>query len=192
MTFHCQGLKRTRDPAVLATCDIVVDVGAVYDESKQLFDHHQRGFTEIFGHGFETKLSSAGLVYKCVLPIQLFFPEVHFLRRHFGKEVIANRTQLPIDDPKIDVLWLKMYRVLTVPCRQLYRAELIMQEFIEAIDGIDNGVSQYPNDIKPKYRSRTDLSSRVGALNPWWNQPTDAQSVDVSPATMPMDRRRLF
>jgi uncharacterized UPF0160 family protein len=56
--------KRSRDPAVLATCDIVVDVGGVYDESKQLFDHHQRGFEENFGHGFVTKLSSAGLVYK--------------------------------------------------------------------------------------------------------------------------------
>jgi len=175
----------------LATCDIVVDVGAVYDESKQLFDHHQRGFTEIFGHGFETKLSSAGLVYKCVLPT-IALPEVHFLHRHFGKEVIANRTQLPIDDPKVDVLWLKMYRVLTVPCCQLYHAELFMQEFIEAIDGIDNGVSQYPNDIKPKYRNRTDLSSRVGALNPWWNQPTDAQSVDVSSPSMSMNGGQLF
>ena len=59
-------LKRSRDPAVLDTCDIVVDVGAVYDESRQRFDHHQRGFSEVFGHGFETKLSSAGLVYKLV------------------------------------------------------------------------------------------------------------------------------
>jgi uncharacterized UPF0160 family protein len=41
-----------------------VDVGAVYDESKQRFDHHQRGFDEVFGHGFTTKLSSAGLVYR--------------------------------------------------------------------------------------------------------------------------------
>lgn len=57
-------LKRTRDPAILDTCTIVVDVGGVYDETKQRFDHHQRGFTEIFGHGFDTKLSSAGLVYK--------------------------------------------------------------------------------------------------------------------------------
>lgn len=57
-------LKRTRDPSVLDTCSIVVDVGGVYDESKQRFDHHQRGFTEVFGHGFNTKLSSAGLVYK--------------------------------------------------------------------------------------------------------------------------------
>ena len=57
-------MRRTRDPIILGKCDIVVDVGGVYDESKQLFDHHQRGFTEVFGHGFETKLSSAGLVYK--------------------------------------------------------------------------------------------------------------------------------
>jgi uncharacterized UPF0160 family protein len=57
-------LKRTRDPKILDACDVVVDVGAVYDESKQLFDHHQRGFDEVFGHGFATKLSSAGLIYK--------------------------------------------------------------------------------------------------------------------------------
>jgi uncharacterized UPF0160 family protein len=57
-------LKRSRDPAVLDTCDIVVDVGGVYDEAVQRFDHHQRGFQENFGRGFVTKLSSAGLVYK--------------------------------------------------------------------------------------------------------------------------------
>jgi len=54
-----------------------------------------------------------------------------------------------------------------------------IQEFIEAIDGIDNGVAQYPNDIKPKYINHTDLSSRVGALNPAWNQSTDSKSVNV-------------
>ncbi|KAH9946642.1 GAMM1 protein [Amylocystis lapponica] len=114
-TFHCDealavfllkktkayadaDLKRTRDPAVLDTCSIVVDVGGVYDEDKQRFDHHQRGFGEVFGHGFTTKLSSAGLVYK-----------------HFGKEIIAKRLNRALDAPK------------------LYK------EFIEAIDGIDNG-----------------------------------------------------
>lgn len=144
-TYRDSEVKRTRDPAILETCDIVVDVGAVYDEHKQLFDHHQRGFTEVFGHGFETKLSSAGLVFK-----------------HFGKEVVANKTQLPQDDPKVMTLWLKMYK-----------------EFIEAIDGIDNGISQYPSDVKPKYKSRTDLSSRVGQLNPVWNQPSGPDVLDV-------------
>ncbi|KAI0043199.1 metal-dependent protein hydrolase [Auriscalpium vulgare] len=161
-TFHCDealavyllrqtevyrdaAVKRSRDPAVLNTCDIVVDVGAVYDESKQLFDHHQRGFTEVFGHGFTTKLSSAGLIYK-----------------HFGKEIIANKFHLALEEPKVETLWLKLYK-----------------EFIEAIDGIDNGVSQYPNDVEPKYRNRTDLSSRVGWLNPAWNESVESSGVDA-------------
>ncbi|KAJ7071002.1 GAMM1 protein [Mycena amicta] len=143
--FRNSEVKRSRDPAVLATCDIVVDVGAVYDESRNLFDHHQRGFTEVFGHGFDTKLSSAGLIYK-----------------HFGKEIIANKTQLSPDDAKVTTLWLKMYK-----------------QFIEAIDAIDNGISQYPSDIKPRYKSSTDLGSRVASLNPAWNQPISPEILDV-------------
>ena len=37
--------------------------------------------------------------------------------------------------------------------------------FIEAIDAIDNGVSQYDTTAKPLYRINTDLSARVGYLN---------------------------
>ncbi|EMD42031.1 hypothetical protein CERSUDRAFT_79631 [Gelatoporia subvermispora B] len=160
-TFHCDealavfllkrtsayanaDLTRTRDPAILDTCTVVVDVGGVYDESKQRFDHHQRGFTEVFGHGFNTKLSSAGLVYK-----------------HFGKEIIASRLRVSVDDPKVETLWLKLYR-----------------EFIESIDAIDNGVNQYPADLKPLYRIRTDVSARVGYLNPAWNEPFDSATLD--------------
>ncbi|CAI7878454.1 unnamed protein product, partial [Closterium sp. NIES-54] len=49
---------------VLAELDAVMDVGGVYDPCTDRYDHHQRGFSEVFGHGFCTKLSSAGLVYK--------------------------------------------------------------------------------------------------------------------------------
>ena len=49
---------------VLDTLDAVLDVGGVYSVESQRFDHHQKGFDEVFGHGFSTKLSSAGLVYK--------------------------------------------------------------------------------------------------------------------------------
>ncbi|OCH96187.1 GAMM1 protein [Obba rivulosa] len=160
-TFHCDealavfllkrtnvyanaDLTRTRDPAILDTCTVVVDVGGVYDESRQRFDHHQRGFTEVFGHGFNTKLSSAGLVYK-----------------HFGKEIIASRLHVSVDDPKVETLWLKLY-----------------QEFIEAIDAIDNGISQYPTDLQPRYRLRTDVSARVGYLNPAWNEPFNSATLD--------------
>jgi uncharacterized UPF0160 family protein len=63
----------SRDPEVLKDLDAVIDVGGEYDSSRHRYDHHQRGFDEVFGHGFSTKLSSAGLVYK-----------------HFGLEVIAS------------------------------------------------------------------------------------------------------
>ena len=49
---------------MLETLDAVLDVGGVYDPSIDRYDHNQKGFQEVFGHGFTTKLSSAGLVYK--------------------------------------------------------------------------------------------------------------------------------
>jgi len=120
-------------------------VGAVYSPEKLRFDHHQREFSENFGYGFLTKLSSAGLIYK-----------------HFGKELIAERFSYNIQDPAVSTLYLKMYK-----------------EFIEAIDGVDNGVNQYPKDIKPLYKSNTDLSKRVSYLNPAWNENVDAIDVDA-------------
>jgi len=144
-TYATAEVVRTRDPAVLDTCDIVVDVGAVYDAEKLRFDHHQREFKDVFGHGFNTKLSSAGLVYK-----------------HFGQGIIANRLNTAVDDPKVKYVWLKVYR-----------------DFVEALDAIDNGISQYPTDIQPRYRSRTDLSNRVGGLNPRWNEPTSNDILDA-------------
>lgn len=49
---------------MLEDLDAVLDVGGVYDPIRDRYDHHQKGFEEVFGHGFSTKLSSAGLVYK--------------------------------------------------------------------------------------------------------------------------------
>ena len=101
-------------------CDIVVDVGAVYDEAAQRFDHHQRGFTEVFGHGFETKLSSAGLIYKYAAHTSLARCLSTILySRHFGKDVIAGKTQLAIDDTNVETLWLKMYKVSQPQYRSL-------------------------------------------------------------------------
>lgn len=33
---------RTRDPELLAECDVVVDVGGEYDPERHRYDHHQR------------------------------------------------------------------------------------------------------------------------------------------------------
>ncbi|KAI7906233.1 metal-dependent protein hydrolase [Cokeromyces recurvatus] len=90
--FNDANLVRTRDPKKLAECDVVVDVGGVYDPATHRYDHHQRGFTETFSENHKTKLSSAGLIYK-----------------HFGKEVvmkILGKTQV---DEEVELLYQKTY-----------------------------------------------------------------------------------
>eukprot|EP00842_Homolaphlyctis_polyrhiza_P000733 jgi/Hompol1/1660/HPOL_004941-RA len=131
---------RTRDLAVIATADIVVDVGAVYDPETLRFDHHQREFDHTFSSKYSTKLSSAGLIYK-----------------HFGRDILKEILGWfdPADAERLEILYEKIY-----------------EDVIHAYDGIDNGVSQYPADIKPVYKDSTGISHRVNALNPAWNQPS--------------------
>lgn len=107
-TFHCDealavymlktlpkwkdaSVTRSRDTETLEACDIIVDVSGQYDGTKH-FDHHQRGFAETFDLAHQTKLSSAGLVYK-----------------HFGKEIIANCSTLKEDDESMDLIYTKVY-----------------------------------------------------------------------------------
>lgn len=101
-------LVRTRDPALLDSCHTVVDVGGEYDSSKNRYDHHQRTFNSTFPN-HQTKLSSAGLVYM-----------------HFGKAIIAQHTNLPLDHPDVELLYQKLY-----------------DDFVEAVDANDNGISKY-------------------------------------------------
>ncbi|KAL2866668.1 MYG1 family protein [Aspergillus lucknowensis] len=84
-------LIRTRDPALLATCHTVVDVGGEYDAPRNRYDHHQRTFNTTFP-GFATKLSSAGLVYM-----------------HFGKSIIAQHAALPEEHDNVSLLYKKLY-----------------------------------------------------------------------------------
>jgi len=83
------------------------------------------------------------------------------ISRHFGKEVISTVIGEPIDSEVVNTLWLKMY-----------------QDFVEAFDGIDNGITQYVSSEPALYRSRTDISSRIGALNPRWNEEYNDQILD--------------
>ena len=89
-TYADAQLVRTRDPAQLAECHTVVDVGGEYDDNAKRYDHHQRGFDTVFP-GHNTKLSSAGLVYL-----------------HFGKDIISAVTGLPegaVRDPPFDKIY---------------------------------------------------------------------------------------
>jgi uncharacterized UPF0160 family protein len=55
-------LVRTRDPAIIATADFVIDVGGVWDPATGRFDHHQKGFSGARQSG--VPYASAGLVWR--------------------------------------------------------------------------------------------------------------------------------
>ena len=106
-------IVRTRDPKVLDTCDIVVDVGGIFDPEKHRYDHHQKTFEHtlsslIPGKPFETKLSSAGLIYA-----------------HFGKELIEQITQSQ-DQVLVEKIYDKVY-----------------EKFMEEVDANDNGIATH-------------------------------------------------
>lgn len=126
---------RTRDTAVLELCDAVVDVGATYDPAVNRFDHHQKGF-DLTLDGYETKLSSAGLVYK-----------------HFGREVIGAITANELPAETVDVLYDRVY-----------------VNFIQHIDGIDNGISVGEGELRYKVRRvvATSLSRSFPSLRCLW------------------------
>jgi uncharacterized UPF0160 family protein len=107
-TYSDSPLLRTRDLEALKGCHTVVDVGGVYDDSINRFDHHQREFTTTFP-GRQTKLSSAGLVFM-----------------HLGKSIIAQQTGFKEDSEEVNRLYEKLY-----------------DDFIEAFDANDNGISAY-------------------------------------------------
>jgi hypothetical protein len=43
----------------------------------------------------------------------------------------------------------------------------MLQVFVEAVDAVDNGVSQWDGTGAPRYINNTTLGARVAALNPW-------------------------
>lgn len=101
-------LVRTRDPEVLKTCDIVVDVGGVHDDAVKRYDHHQREFNATFP-AHSTKLSSAGLVWM-----------------HLGRDIVSACTGMEKDSADAELLYQKLY-----------------DDFVEAFDANDNGISLY-------------------------------------------------
>lgn len=165
-TFHCDeilacfmlqqlpayenaSIVRSRDEAVLSQCDIVVDVGSVFDVEKQRFDHHQKTFQHTLGSlrpeyaekYSNVRLSSAGLIFT-------YFGEA--VIRH----VVKAAKNVDIDDECLRSVYEKVY-----------------DGFIQEIDGIDNGVAQHKDE--PIYRITTHLSSRIGNFNSQWNSSDD-------------------
>lgn len=109
---------RTRDPEVLDTCDIVIDVGGVFDTNRHRYDHHQKEFNETMNslnpsYPWKTRLSSAGLVYY-----------------HFGHNILKTILKDCDED------------TISATFRQVY------EYFIQEVDGIDNGVPMFDGEPK--------------------------------------------
>lgn len=115
--FRGAAIVRTRNPEELAKCDIVIDVGAIYDHSSRRYDHHQRTFSDVLGEvegakrAFNTKLSACGLVYK-----------------HYGRDLIT--ALYPDHADQAGIFYPKLY-----------------SGFVEHIDAIDNGIPVASGDL---------------------------------------------
>lgn len=154
--YHGATLVRTRDPAVLATCDTVLDVGGEYDAARRRFDHHQRGFETTFP-GRDTKLSSAGLVYM-----------------HFGRDIIANR-QGGGDGPDpatVGLLYNKIYQ-------SFVEAVDANDNGVSAYD--PEGVAAA--GLKKRFSDGGfTLGAMVGRLNSNWNDPAPSDPAEAQAA----------
>ena len=83
------------------------------------------------------------------------------LSRHFGREVIASILEWPQTDERLETVYQKVYK-----------------DFIESMDGVDNGVNQFDGG-KQMFINITSIGNRVGRLNPRWNETN--VDVDVRP-----------
>jgi len=78
--------------------------------------------------------------------------------KHYGVDILKKLTKFD-KESEIEILYNKVY-----------------ESFVEALDGIDNGIPQYPTEVLPNYIINTDLSARVAKLNPSWNE----KNVDIN------------
>jgi len=96
-------------------------------------------------------LSAAGLVYK-----------------HYGIEITENALNSLFDTSVIKDTKLRQF----VNKESIAKiTENLYENFFVTLDAIDNGIDQYPKDVKPKYRFyHTHLAARVSRLNPnFWD-----------------------
>ena len=133
---------RSRDPEILSQCDIVVDVGGVFDHEAKRYDHHQASFDLTMKQLSEGKInsdvlvSSAGLIY-------------WYYRRQIFQSLLPT-------DPE----------GRTYSDRQMQTAfEYLYNSLVREIDFVDNGGGQTTWIIQ------TSISARVSRLRPLWDDP---------------------
>jgi len=127
----------------------------VYDHALLRYDHHQRGFFETFDGkvGEATKPEEATGEFKTKLSAS------GLVYKHYGRDILA-RLHAPLRSNPDALEWVY---------RKLYA------DFMEAIDGNDNGVEV--GDAL-RYKETTTLPHRVHRLNSRWNEPAGGPSED--------------
>jgi uncharacterized UPF0160 family protein len=146
---------RSRDLEVLETLDIVIDVGGTYDHSKLRYDHHQRGYDERFDDGKE------GTEGRCTK-----LSASGLVYRHYGKQVL--QAYYPeLSEENLKLAYVKLYNHL-----------------LEALDAVDTGVEMVPEGTELVYKDASGLASRVGRLNPRWNEADDERPSKYADMTL--------
>ena len=144
-------LVRTRDPAEIAAGDVVWDVGLVFDDAANRFDHHQRG-APVRPDG--VPFSSAGLVWQT-----------------YGRRAVAALLgdagaaagMAPAAGPASGLADGSLAGSIA--------AELDCG-IVLRIDEVDNGVASGPDTL--------GLASVIGDFNPPWDRPRDPASEDAA------------
>ena len=171
-------IVRDTDPAALEKlgCEIIFDIGGVYDHSLKRYDHHQRGFSEVFTYDDDSNTPSSPAPSSPApssgkpsdggdggdnAPIKMAASGL--IWRHYGKRIISelwpeDYPSVPRTESNIDRVYVRVYKT-----------------FIRVVDAGDNGISPYPADAfespekaRPLYHDGTTLAARVSNLNPSW------------------------
>ncbi|KAI9139878.1 metal-dependent protein hydrolase [Paraphysoderma sedebokerense] len=78
--------------------------------------------------------------------------------KHFGHRLVSTLLSWSESEERTEIVYRRVY-----------------DNLILTFDGIDNGVSRFPDNVEPKYKDITNLSSMVSKLNPFWNE----ENVDI-------------
>ncbi len=157
--FSNMWVIRSRNKDILDKADIVVDVGGKYEAENNRFDHHMRDFTHVHDEVYKIKMSSAGLIFK-----------------HYGKTIIDSILK-NLSQKKNQVNSNRDDNTLEPKDKQLSLIyDKLYYNFIAYVDGQDNGINQYPDDVTPKYVNTTSYGNRIARLNPVWCEPDTDQS----------------
>ena len=152
--------RSAADGRDLDDCDVVVDVGMEYDHARRRYDHHQRGFAEVY---------DAAMTEKAKRPLKM--AATGLVWRHYGPALVRALWPAPLPGQTHGVASPSAPDVAVV-ARRLYTT------LFAAIDADDNGLEPYAPDAfaggappAPLYRDGTGLARRVDRLNVAWNEP---------------------